>query len=152
MQLSCITECISYCSCCYSQTPDKKQLLDQCEGFILAYDSEECTPFWHGRDGGRNGSVWGPGQEQTKKKARVQLDLPLFPIFLFIWQSKFIIIEINGKKLLEKNVTISLFLFHSPLPLFMAVALLRQVECGSPVLGTSTREEKAEGGRGGGEG
>lgn len=56
------------------------------------------------------------------------------------------------KKLLEKNVTISLFLFYSPPLLFMAVALLRQGECGSSVLGTSTREEKAEGGREGGEG
>lgn len=31
----------------------------------------------------------------------------------------------------------------------MAVALLRQGECGSSVPGTSTREEKAKGGRGG---
>lgn len=48
-----------------------------------------------------------------------------------------------GKKLLEKNVTVSLFLFYSPPPSpFMAVALLRQGECGSSVPGTSTREEK----------
>lgn len=61
MQLSCITKCISYCSCCYSQTPDTKQLLGKGEGFILAYDSEECSSSWHGRDGGRNGLVCGPG-------------------------------------------------------------------------------------------